>query len=57
MKGFYFCYDERINRELERRKFEKITVALHPRTRCKFWLYQQSPELSAALKQLIDIPR
>lgn len=53
MKGFYFCYDERISRELERKKIEKITVALHPKTGRKFWLYQQTPEFSATLRQII----
>lgn len=50
-KDFFFCYNRAVMLYLKEKGFEFITCALHERTKCKFWLFAQSDELSKALKE------
>lgn len=49
MKTYFFCYDAGLSRKLRAKGIRHITVAVHPNTCRMFWLYEQTPELSAAL--------
>lgn len=52
MKKYFFCYDEELSEFLSLEKHIRyITVAINPKTGCKFWLYEQTPSLSEAIKQ------
>lgn len=46
---FYFCYDPNLAEVLRAEKQKLITVALAPRTKKTFWLYQRTTELTAIL--------
>ncbi|WP_246029296.1 hypothetical protein [Paenibacillus humicus] len=52
MRTFFFCYDRAMKVRLCERGFRYITVALHPRTHRIFWMFENNPELTAALHDL-----
>jgi hypothetical protein len=52
MRDYFFCYDSKVSAYLRRKGNRYITVAIHPDTRRKFWLFRQSKELTEALAEI-----
>lgn len=48
---FYFCYDPNLASKLKEKKQKLITVALAPKTKKTFWLYQRTDELTSILDE------
>jgi hypothetical protein len=50
MSKYFFCYSHTVHKFIQARyKIKYVCAALNEHDNRKFWLYEQSPELSSAL--------
>lgn len=52
MKGYFFCYNGSVASYLKHiKRIPFITEAIQPRNGSRFWLFEQTEELSQALTE------
>jgi hypothetical protein len=56
MLKYFFCYSHTVHKYIQsKHKIKYVCAALNEHDQRKFWLYEQSPELSKALTEYKSI--
>ncbi|WP_419893625.1 hypothetical protein [Oceanobacillus kimchii] len=52
---YFFCYSPYLQSWIDKEGIQYITAAINPQTNSLFYMYEQSEELSKAIKSYEDI--
>lgn len=50
--SYFFCYDFRLKEQLKEYGFRYVTMALRPKDKRRFWLFERTQELENILDKI-----